>query len=257
MRFEGKAAIVTGAANGIGEATVVRLAAEGARVTAVDIAERGEEVVARIRRSGGEAEFVRVDLAEEESASSAVEAAVGRWGRLDVLVNDAAITLPKGFEETTSTEWDRLQAINLRAPYLLMKAAAPALREAAPGSSVVNVASFHAGATIENFSAYAAAKSGLVGLTRSSALDLAPSGVRVNAVCPGIVETEMWRLWLAEVEDVEETVRQVEALQPLGRIGLPEDVADAIAFLASGEASYVTGTTLFVDGGVTARLSHV
>lgn len=257
MRFDGKAAIVTGAANGIGEATARKLAAEGARVTAVDLAERGERVVEAIRGAGGEAEFVRADLAEEGSAAAAVESAVARWGGLDVLVNNAAVTLPKGFEATSAAEWDRVQAVNLRAPYLLMRAAAPALRGAAPGSAVVNVSSFHAGATIERFSAYAAAKSGLVGLTRSGALDLAPAGVRVNAVCPGIVETEMWRTWLEEVEDVEETVRQVEALQPLGRIGVPDDVANAIAFLASEEAAYVTGTTLFVDGGVTARLSHV
>jgi NAD(P)-dependent dehydrogenase (short-subunit alcohol dehydrogenase family) len=257
MRFQGKAAIVTGAANGIGEATAHKLAAEGARVTAVDIAARGEEVVESIRAAGGEADFVQADLAAEVAAADAVDAAIGRWGRLDVLVNDAAVTLPKGFEATTTTEWDRVQAVNLRAPYLLMRHAAPRLREAGPGSNVVNVASFHTAATIENFAAYAAAKSGIVGLTRSAALDLGPAGVRVNAVCPGIIETEMWRTWLDEVEDREETIRQVEALQPLGRVGLPDDVANAICFLASPEAEYVTGTTLFVDGGVTARLSHV
>jgi NAD(P)-dependent dehydrogenase (short-subunit alcohol dehydrogenase family) len=257
MRFEGKAAIVTGAANGIGEATAHKLAAEGARVTAVDIAARGQEVVEAIRSAGGEADFVQADLAEEAAAADTVDAAVGRWGRLDVLVNDAAVTLPKGFEATTTADWDRVQAVNLRAPYLLMRHAAPLLRKAGQGASVVNVASFHAAATIENFAAYAAAKNGLVGLTRSAALDLGPAGVRVNAVCPGIIETEMWRTWLDEVEDREETIRQVEALQPLGRVGLPEDVANAICFLASPEASYVTGTTLFVDGGVTARLSHV
>jgi NAD(P)-dependent dehydrogenase (short-subunit alcohol dehydrogenase family) len=257
MRFEGKAAIVTGAANGIGEATAHKLAAEGARVTAVDVAERGEEVVEAIRSAGGQADFVQADLAEEEAAADAVEAALRRWGSLDVLVNDAAVTLPKGFEATTTGEWDRVQAVNLRAPYLLMRHAAPLLREAGQGASVVNVASFHTAATIENFAAYAAAKSGLIGLTRSAALDLGPAGVRVNAVCPGIVETEMWRTWLDGVEDREDTIRQVEALQPLGRVGLPDDVANAICFLASPEAAYVTGTALFVDGGVSARLSHV
>jgi NAD(P)-dependent dehydrogenase (short-subunit alcohol dehydrogenase family) len=121
---------------------------------------------------------------------------------------------------------------------------------------VVNIASFHAGATIENFSAYAAAKSGVVGLTRGAALDLAPKGVRVNAVCPGIVETAMWQAWLDELDAPEAAVAEVLKLQPLGRIGRPEEIAEAILFLGSEQASYITGTTLFADGGVTARLSH-
>ena len=137
-----------------------------------------------------------------------------------------------------------------------MRAATQQQRASGSGS-VINVSSFHAKATIENFGAYAAAKTGVVGITRSVALELAPEGVRVNAVCPGIIETAMWQAWLDEVEDPEATTAEVLKFEPLGRIGVPRDVANAILFLASDEASYITGTTLFVDGGVSARLWHV
>ncbi|MEV7965381.1 SDR family NAD(P)-dependent oxidoreductase [Sphaerisporangium sp. NPDC088356] len=256
MRLAQRAAIVTGAAQGIGRATARRLAEEGASVLLVDVDESAQRVAADITSAGGTALFVRGDVSDEKAVTKAVQAARDTFGRLDVLVNNAAMTLPKGLEETAVEEWDRVQAVNLRSVYLFMKAAAPHLRESDAGS-VVNVASFHASATIENFAAYAAAKSGVVGLTRSSALDLAPAGVRVNAVCPGIIETAMWQAWLDEVEDVESTVAEVLKLQPLGRVGLPVDVANAILFLASDESAYITGTTLYVDGGVTARLSHV
>ncbi|MEA2320120.1 MAG: hypothetical protein QOD44_4309, partial [Solirubrobacteraceae bacterium] len=137
-----------------------------------------------------------------------------------------------------------------------MRAAGPHLRRSAAGS-VVNVSSFHARATIESFSAYAAAKAGVIGLTQSAALDLAPHGVRVNAVCPGIVETSMWHAWMDQVADPGAAERAVLQMQPLGRIGRPEDVAAAVAFLASDDAAYITGTSLYVDGGATARLHHV
>lgn len=256
MRLEGSAAIVTGAAMGIGEATAHRLAEEGASVLAVDLHERGEEVAEAIRAAGGTARFVRCDVSKEDEVTSAVQAVLDAFGNLSVVVSNAAITLPKSLESTTLEDWERIQAINLRSVYLFLRAAAPHLRANGSGS-VINVASFHAAATIERFSAYAAAKSGVLGITRSAALDLAPEGVRVNAVCPGIIETAQWQTWLDEVEDPEATESEVLNFQPLGRIGVPRDVANAILFLASDEASYITGTTLFVDGGVTARLSHV
>lgn len=256
MAAEDRIAVVTGAAAGIGEATVRLLAERGYAVAVVDVDPLGERVASEIESSGGRAIFVEADVAEEVDVRRMVDRTITELGSLDLLVNNAAITLPKGFRETEPEEWDRVQAVNLRSAYLGLRLASPHLIEAAP-SSVVNVASFHAAATIENFAAYAAAKSGLVGLTRSAALDLAPSGVRVNAVCPGIVATAMWDRWLDEVEDRESTIAAVETLQPLGRIGQPREVASAIAFLGSDEAAYVTGTTLFVDGGVSARLSHV
>jgi NAD(P)-dependent dehydrogenase (short-subunit alcohol dehydrogenase family) len=256
MRLEGKAAIVTGGAHGIGEATARRFVEEGARVVIVDVHERGEAVARTLCESGGQVDFVRGDVSDEADVQSAVDHAINAFRSLDIVVNNAAITLPKGFEATSPTEWDRVLAINLRSVYLFLHTAMPHLRQSGT-ASVVNVASFHAHATIENFSAYAAAKSGVVGLTRSAALDVAPLGIRVNVVCPGIIETAMWQEWLRQVDDVDATIRDVLAKQPLGRIGDPVDVANAILFLASEEAAYITGASLYVDGGVTARLYHV
>ncbi len=249
-------AIVTGSAAGIGKATARLLAERGWAVACVDIDPGGASVASEIEADGGRAIFVEADVADEGGVRRMIDQAAAEVGPLNLVVNNAAITLPKGFMDTSVEEWDRVQAVNLRSAYLGLRLAGPRLIEAAP-SSVVNVASFHAAATIENFAAYAAAKSGLVGLTRSAALDLAPSGVRVNAVCPGITATAMWDSWLDEAEDREATIAAVEALQPLGRIGQPHEVAAAIAFLGSPDAAYITGTTLFVDGGVSARLSHV
>jgi NAD(P)-dependent dehydrogenase (short-subunit alcohol dehydrogenase family) len=256
MRLEKRTAIVTGGAQGIGAATARRLAHEGANVVIVDVDERGEGVAHALDAGGQPARFVHCDLADADAVAAAMQTASGAFGGVDVLVNNAAITLPKGFAETTPAEWDAVQAVNLRSAYLTMRALAPQLKAAGSGS-VVNVASFHAAATIEGFSAYAAAKTGLIGLTRSAALDLAGDGVRVNAVCPGIIDTRMWQAWLDEAADREALTTDVLRFQPLGRIGTPEDVANVIVFLASDEAAYVTGTSLYVDGGVTARLLHV
>ena len=220
MRFEGKTALVTGAAHGIGEATAHRLAAEGANVVCIDVHERGLEVVEAIVSRGGSAVFKRADVSVGADVEVVVEFAAERYGSIDVLVNNAGITLPKGFEQTAEEEWDRVQRVNLGSVYLFLRAAANALRESGHGA-VVNVASFHAHATIEHFGAYAASKAGVVGLTRSAALDLAPDHVRVNAVCPGIVKTAMWEAWLAEVDDPESTSAEVARYQPIGRIGKP------------------------------------
>jgi NAD(P)-dependent dehydrogenase (short-subunit alcohol dehydrogenase family) len=257
MRFEGKRALVTGAARGIGAASAARLGREGARVAVVDrLAEAGEATARELVAAGVDARFLAADVGRPDEVERVVAEVSDAFGGLDVLVNNAAITLPKGFEATTPLEWDAVLGVNLRSTYLFLRAAAPHLRRVAAGS-VVNVSSFHARSTLESFGAYAAAKAGVIGLTRSAALDLAPHGVRVNAVCPGIVETAMWQAWMEQVDDAEAATAEVLARQPLGRIGRPEEIAAAIAFLASEDAAYITGTELYVDGGVTARLHHV
>jgi NAD(P)-dependent dehydrogenase (short-subunit alcohol dehydrogenase family) len=255
MRFEGRRAIVTGAAHGIGEATALRLANEGAHVVCLDIDDRGEEVAAEIRSRSHAASFLQCDVGDHEQVEAVVRAAE-RDGPVDILVNNAAVTLPKGFEDTSPAEWERVQRVNLGSVYSFCRAAAAGLRASGHGA-IVNVSSFHARATIESFGAYAASKAGVVGLTRSIALDLAPSQVRVNAVCPGIVATSMWDAWIAQAHDPGEVVREVNGYQPLGRIGRPDEVAATVAFLASDEASFITATTVYVDGGVSARLHHV
>lgn len=255
MRLQNKTAIITGAAHGIGEATAHRFADEGATVALMDIDSHGESVAAAITDKGGQASYHSVNLSSEDDIQRGVAEVIAQRGCIDVLVNNAGATLPKGFETTTQDEWDRLHAVNLRALFLTMRECSAHLRSR-PGSSIINVASFHARSTISNFGAYAASKAGVVGLTRSAAFDLGSDGVRVNAVCPGIIQTQMWDAWLREVEDVEATVKEVLALQPLGRVGLPIDVANAIVFLASDEAAYITATELYVDGGVSTRLHH-
>lgn len=255
MRFEGRRAIVTGAAHGIGAATAHRLALEGAHVVCVDVHDRGEEVAAAIRSGSGSASFLRCDVGVVDEVDAAVREAT-RDGDVGVLVNNAAMTLPKSFEATSPEEWERVQRVNLGSVYGFCRAAAAGLRASGHGA-VVNVSSFHAHATIESFGAYAASKAGVAGLTRSIALDLAPQGVRVNAICPGIVSTAMWEAWIASADDPAQVVRDVTGYQPLGRIGEPDEIAAAIVFLASDEASFITGTTLYVDGGVTARLHHI
>jgi len=253
--FEGRVALVTGAASGIGEATARRFAEERAAVLLVDIEEHGAEIAEDITNAGGTAAFFQADVADSEQVAACVASAIDHFGKLTTLVNNAGIILSKGFSDTRVEDWDRVQAVNLRAPFLGLRAAAPYLRSSSNGS-VVNVASIHSHATIEGLSAYAASKSGILGLTRSAALDLAPFGVRVNAVCPGTIHTGMTDAWLGSVADPDAAMKRIVDKQPLGRIGTPNEVASAIVFLASPEASFITGAALFVDGGVTARLWH-
>jgi NAD(P)-dependent dehydrogenase (short-subunit alcohol dehydrogenase family) len=232
--------VITGAVGGIGSATVGVFRDAGWYVVGIDVIDGDAR---RADRS------LVVDVADEEAIGSTLEG-LRDLGRIDALINNAAILLSGPILETASTEWDRLMAVNVRAAYLMIRSAVPMMRDV--GGAIVNVSSVHAVATTGDMSAYATAKAGIIGLTRASALDLARYGIRVNAILPGAVDTSMLARGLAH----EERVQRIAERTPLGRIGEPREIAEAVLFLADDQrSSFITGQTLVVDGGALARLS--
>ncbi|RME88174.1 MAG: SDR family oxidoreductase [Anaerolineae bacterium] len=248
MRFENRVALVTGGSRGIGLATSRLLAREGARV---GLFARNVETGRRAAESIPGAIFLAGDVRRAEDCRRAVRQILERWGRLDILVNCAGIIYRnRTVEETSEEEWDATFETNVKGAFLMSKYALPALR--ACRGNIVNVASYVGLVGFAGASAYAASKAALINLTRSMALDHAREGIRVNAVCPGSVDTDMIHTAWEQFGDVERARRLWEEKHPLGRIATPEEVAQAILFLASDEASFITGAALPVDGGITA-----
>ncbi len=247
----GAVAIVTGGSRGIGRATVELFLDHGAQVVFCGRDEQAGRA-AEAEWSGRPARFVAADVTDERDVERLVGTAVAAFGRPTVLVNNAGVNA--NFDATTMTgdEWDRFMATDLKAAWIVAKHAIPQMR-AAGGGAIVNVSSIHGFATLEGFFPYAAAKSGLVGLTRSLALDLGPDRIRVNCVAPGFTRTRLVQESIDRADDPGANERRMTAGVALGRIGEPAEVAQAIRFLASPEASYVTGASLLVDGGLTAR----
>jgi NAD(P)-dependent dehydrogenase (short-subunit alcohol dehydrogenase family) len=249
MRFEGKVAIVTGAASGIGRATAVRLAAEGASVVVSDVDDGGgKETVEVITAAGGVATYVHADVSVDADAGGLVAAAQEHYGGLDVAVNNAGILgnfMPAA--DIPVEEFDRLMAVNVRGVFLGIRHQQPAIASRG-GGAIVNVSSA-AGELAQPFAAaYTASKHAVNGLTKGAALDHAASGVRINSVCPGGVVTSIAaHLDLPQTSDAPDP-------HPLGRSAEPEEIADVIAWLASGEASFVVGSNVAVDGGLTLKL---
>lgn len=243
-RFANKVVLITGASTGIGLATVERILAEGGRVYA------GHRRA--IDADLGGAIPISLDITAEAAWPTAISAIVEREGRLDVLVNNAGLRESGAVEATTLEQWYRLIDVNLTSVFLGCRAAVPALR-AAGGGAIVNVGSITGIRGTEAMVAYSASKSGLTSMTSSLALDLAPEHIRVNAVCPASIRTRMVTDWLGSEPDPEAAEARVLAKHPIGRIGRPEEVASVIAFLASDDASFMTGLSIPVDGGRSIR----
>src|SRR5438128_1153864 len=249
-RLAGRTAFVTGGARGIGRGIVEKFCAEGAAVTFVDIdAQVGRATAGELAAAGMPVDFSPADITCEADVHRAIDRVLDRHGSLDILVNNAGVNAYFDATEMTEAEWDRVFAVDLKGAWLCAKHALGPMKRAGRGS-IVNIASIHATLTMAGMFPYAAAKSGLVGLTRSLALDYAPLGIRVNAVLPGWTRTRLVEEWFAMQPDPVEAERHVLDVHPLRRIATPAEIANLVAFVASDEASAVTGAALAADCGL-------
>jgi NAD(P)-dependent dehydrogenase (short-subunit alcohol dehydrogenase family) len=246
-RVAGKAALVTGAGSGIGRAVALTLAREGARVIVADFdPTSGQETAAIISQTGGHASFVRADVASIEDVQALMAVASEKLGRLDILHNNAGVAVRYAVADQDEEGWDRCVDVNLKSVFLCSKYAIPHMRER--GGSIIHTASVTGIVGVRNRAVYSATKGAIVILTRNMALDYARYQIRVNCVCPGFTRTALIERLL---QDPERTRRLTE-MHPLGRLGTPEDIANAVLFLASDESSWITGQALVVDGGFSA-----
>jgi len=253
MRLAGKVAIITGAGAGIGRSTALLFAKEGAKVVVADYdSERGAETVGIIREDGGEATFIQVDVSKAADAERMARATVETYGKLDILVNNAGIYMQADAVEMTEEDWDRILDVNLKGVFLCSKYCIPEMIKG-EGGSIVNIGSEAGIVGIKNQVAYNVSKSGIIALTKSTAIDFAIHNIRVNCVCPGTTETPLVKAALERAPDPAATRRALEEVRPANRLGRPEEIAAGILYLASDESPYATGSILSIDGGYTAQ----
>ena len=249
-RFLEKIVVVVGATSGIGEASAYRFAEEGAKVLLVGRREeKGNNIVKKIKEKGGSASFFKADISIGSNCKQIIDNAIERYGKIDVLVNIAGYHISKGIESISIEEWDFLMNTNLKSFFLLCKYAVPYLKKTR--GNIVNMSSMAGMLGQVNSCAYVATKGGIIAMTKNLALDLAKYGIRANTICPGYIRSELVEDWLHQQGEKEQETRDyINKIHPLGKMGEPEEAAAAIAFLASNDASFITGSTLEIDGGI-------
>ena len=250
MRLKDKVAIITGSAKGIGKGCALVFAEEGATLVVVDIdAKAGSETVKQIESKGRQARFFKTDVSDSGQVQAMISQVVRDFGRIDVMFNNAGYHISKHVEETSEEEWDYIIDTNLKSVFLCSKYAIPHLRKTR--GCILNMSSMVGLVGQSNAGAYSASKGGIVAMTKGMALDYAGDGIRVNCICPGWVETPLVEDWFAQQDDAEKAREYIYSVHPLGRIASMEEVGRAALFLASADASFVTGIALPIDGAVT------
>ena len=251
MKLKGKVAVVTGSTRGIGKAIAIRFAKEGAKVVINGCSDlkKCDAVANEIKKNGGEAISILADVSKKSDVEMLISGTVKKFGRLDIIVNNAGILDMHEFLELTEKDWDRILAVDLKGTFLCMQTAAKQMIKQGKGGKIINIASIAGFVGFTRLAHYCAAKAGVVELTKEVAIELAQHKINVNAIAPGAIETDMTKDILANPE----ALKGFLALIPAGRIGKPEDIAGAALFLAGDDADYVTGATLIVDGGWTIQ----
>ncbi|MFX0102057.1 MAG: SDR family NAD(P)-dependent oxidoreductase [Candidatus Hodarchaeota archaeon] len=248
MKLEGKVAIITGAGAGIGEATAVLFSKEGARVCCNSLSDSAKKVVSKINEAGGNALFVQGDVSIEDDAKKIIDETVKKYGKIDILYNNAGIVVGGSVENCSIADFDRCMAVNIRGIFLCSKFAIEHLRKTK--GTIINCASSVSWKGVKNRAAYTASKGAVLSMTRAMAMDHLEDGIRINAICPGTTDTPSLTVRLSKMDDPERARREFIARQPMKRLGRAEEIAEGVLFLATNEFS--TGSSLTIDGGMTA-----